>query len=88
MIDPTTITAIGGAIAATLAAALGGKKGGENSLNGFKDEVRGNFTGIHAKLDGLTHTDGSHEARLERIETIVDRRLAPQPALNERRVAP
>ena len=88
MIDPTTITAIGGALAATLAAAFGGKKGGENSLNGFKEEVRGNFTGIHAKLDGLTHTDGAHNARLERIETIVDRRMGTQPVLDERRVAP
>ena len=88
MIDPTTITAIGGAIAATLAAALGGKKGGEASLNGFKEEVRTNFKGVHSKLDGLTHTDGSHEARLERIETIVDRRMGTQPVLDERRVAP
>ena len=87
MIDPTVITAIGGAVAATLAAALGGKKGGENSLNGFKEEVRGNFTGIHAKLDTLTHTDGAHDARLGRIETLVDRRLGSQPVLEERRVA-
>ena len=88
MIDPATITAVGGAIAAVGAAFFGGKTGGANSLNGFKEEVRTNFKGVHEKLDGLTRTDGSHEARLGRIETIVDRRLASQPVLDERRVAP
>lgn len=86
MMEPATITAIGGAIAATLAAAFGGKKGGESSLNGFKEEVRGNFGSVHSKLDGLMKTDGAHEARLETIEKIVDRRLAQEPlVLAERR---
>ena len=89
--EPVTITAIGGAVAAIAGAiggAFGGKKGGENSLNGFKDEVRTGIATIHEKLDGLTKTDGAHEARLERIEVIVDRRLGTQPVLEERRVAP
>ena len=89
---PEIIIALGTAGAAIVAAfaggTAGGKKGGENALNGFKEEVRTNFQGVHEKLDGLTRTDGSHEARLGRIETIVDRRLAPQPVLDERRVAP
>lgn len=85
--EPATITAIGGALAAVVASFAGGKKGGENSLNGFKEEVRGNFRGVNEKLDGLVKTDGAHEARLGAIERIVDRRLGAQPVLDERRVA-
>lgn len=86
-VTPDLIIAIGTAVSAVGGAIWGGKKGGENSLNGFKEEVRENFTGIHGKLDALTKTDGAHEARLERIETIVDRRLGSQPVLEDRRVA-
>lgn len=84
---PEIIIAIGTAGAAVVAAFTGGKKGGENSLNGFKEEVRGNFTGIHSKLDGLTKTDGAHEARLESIERIVDRRMSEESVTLERRSA-
>lgn len=87
MLEPATITAIGGALAAVVASFAGGKSGGQNSLNGFKGEVRESFKGVNEKLDGLTKTDGAHEARLEAIERIVDRRLSPQPVLDERRVA-
>lgn len=87
MMDPATITALGVALTGVVGAFVGGKKGGENSLNGFKDEVRKGFKTVHEKLDGLTKTDGAHEERLERIETIVDRRLGTQPVLEERRGA-
>ena len=87
MIDPATITAVGGAIAAVGAAFFGGKTGGANSLNGFKEECRTSFTKMDEKLDDLMKTDGAHESRLARIETIVDRRLGTQPVLEERRVA-
>lgn len=67
MIDPTTITAIGGAVAATLAAAFGGKKGGEASLNGFKEEVRTRFDSIDERLVALTKTDGMHEEAISAL---------------------
>ena len=89
---PEIIIAFGTAGAAIMAAFVGGtaggRKGGEASLNGFKEEVRGNFTGIHAKLDGLTRTDGEHGARLEAVERIVDRRLSDsENVASERRSA-
>lgn len=67
---PEIITALGGAIAAVAAAFVGGKSGGANSLNGFKDEVRTNFQGVHAKLDTLEENGTRREVRLETLEKI------------------
>jgi hypothetical protein len=86
------ITAIGGALAATAgaigAAFQGGKKGGENALNGFKEETRESFKGVHSKLDDLMQTDGSHGARINALEDIterLERRVQSVPVYNERR---
>lgn len=87
MLSPEIITAIGGAGAAVIAAFAGGKAGGTNSLNGFKEEVRVAFKGVHDKLDVLTLRDGEHEARLGSIERIVDRRITASPVVEERRGA-
>lgn len=85
MISPEMLTAAGGAIGAIAAAFAGGKRGGENSLNGFKDEVRERFDSIDGRLDVLVRTDGAHEARLGSIERLVDRRVRSEPVLEERR---
>ena len=82
---PELVTAFGGVVVGILGAFLGGKKGGENSLNGFKDEVRTGFTSVNGKLDVLTKTDGIHEAKLEAIEKIVDARKRAEAVEVERR---
>jgi hypothetical protein len=86
--SPEVITAIGGALAATLGAIAGGKRGGENALNGFKEETRESFKGVHSKLDDLMQTDGSHGARINALEDIterLERRVQSVPVYNERR---
>ena len=67
MIDPATITAVGGAVAAVGAAFFGGKTGGANSLNGFKEEVRGRFDSVDERLGVLTKADGMHEEAISAL---------------------
>jgi molybdenum-dependent DNA-binding transcriptional regulator ModE len=92
MMTPEVITALAGAVTATIGAVVGGRRGGktggESSLNGFKEEVRQSFLGIHVKLDVLTKTDGEHEARLKNVEYMSERRTSedvPRFLLEERR---
>lgn len=68
---PEIIAAIGTALAGVVGAFVGGK----NSLNGFKarvdsrfDSVDASITRLDGKVDRLTATDGSHEARLVILE--------------------
>ena len=82
---PELVIAMGTAVAAVVGAAVGGKKGGETAMNGFKEEVRESFKSVNGKLDGLTKTDGAHEARLGSIERIVDRRIREEDVVLERR---
>ena len=88
MMTPEVITALAGAVTATIGAIVGGNKGGKNSMNGFKEEVRESFRGIHVKLDVLTKTDGEHDARLKNVEYMSERRTSedvPRFLLEERR---
>ena len=68
MMSPEMLTAAGGAVGAIIAAFAGGKSGGANSLNGFKEEVRERFDSVDERLDTLVRTDGAHEARLTVLE--------------------
>ena len=65
---PEVITAFGGVVVGVLGAFLGGKKGGETGMNGFKEEVRERFDSVDSRLDILVKTDGEHEARLHVLE--------------------